>query len=221
MENLLISIVGSIIAAIIMAIIGMWWWKTKNKSSIELATRVLKYLDGEAEEDTNRMVQLTQQLGDSLVKFYKSKTPYNTEYNNIINSIINKLLSNINPLATELTAANPELNELKKSVNSYREGLQWRSSIVKHLCHPPNPSAMDPGHVRDQLVSENLLPQKLLKAAQGEAAIFLRGYGVNWIIRRKYLRQIVKKQRALYNEAVEKEYRSFLQQTALHNAKNN
>lgn len=222
MENFVVGVASSIVATILVVIFGKWkgwWWKTKNSSSIELATRTLKYLDGEAEERTNQMVGLTKKLGDSLVASSKSNTQYDSSFEIEALSIIDELVSGIKPLATELSAANPELDDLKRAVNSYQKGLEWRSQIVKHLCHPPNPKAMDAGHVRDQLLSENLLPQKLLQAAQGEVAIFLRGYGVNWIARRKYLSQIVKKQRALCKESVANEYRSVLQQTSLHKAK--
>ena len=82
----------------------------------------------------------------------------------------------------------------------------------------PNLPAMDPGHVRDQLLSENVLPHDLLKAAKGEATLFLRGYGINWLARQKYRNNIVKKHRAKFKESVAKEYRSVLQQTSFHKA---
>lgn len=129
------------------------------------------------------------------------------------------MITAIKPLATELSAADPELDNLKRAMISYQKVLERRAQIVNHLCHPPNPPAMDPGHVRDQLLSENVLPHDLLKAATGEAAIFLRGYGIGWLARQKYRRSIIKKQRALYKEAIAKEYRTVLQQTSLHKAK--
>jgi hypothetical protein len=78
---------------------------------------------------------------------------------------------------------------------------------------------MDPGHVRDQLLSENVLPHDLLNAAKGEAALFLRGNGINWLARKKYRKNIVKKHRAKFNESISQEYRAVLQQTALHKAR--
>lgn len=78
---------------------------------------------------------------------------------------------------------------------------------------------MDPGHVRDQLLSVNVLPHDLLNAAKGEAAIFLRGHGINWFKRREHLQRIRRKQYALYMEAVAKDYRSILRQTSLHKAR--
>jgi hypothetical protein len=77
MENFVVGVVSSIVGGIILAIIGKWqgwWWKVKSQPSIDLATRALKILDGEAEEKTTKMVYATKQLGDSLVEFYKSKT---------------------------------------------------------------------------------------------------------------------------------------------------
>ncbi|MEX1665503.1 hypothetical protein [Zhongshania arctica] len=222
MENFAVGLATSILGGIILAILGKWqgWWlRSKSEPSIDLATRTLKILDGDAGEKTNEMVNLTKQLGDSLVAFYKTKTPYKEHLETEALFLLNELLDLIKPISTELSAANPELDELKRAVNSYQKGLEWRSQIIKHLCHPPNPPAMDPGHVRDQLLSKNLLPHELLKAAQGEAAIFLRGHGVNWFKRQNYRRDIVKKHRAKYKEAVAHDYRSVLQQTSLHKAR--
>lgn len=64
------SIAGSVIGGIILLILGKWqgwWWRSKKPASIDLATSVLKLLDGEAEEKTNKMIYATKQLGDSLV----------------------------------------------------------------------------------------------------------------------------------------------------------
>jgi hypothetical protein len=222
MENFVVGVVSSIVGGIILAIIGKWqgwWWKVKSQPSIDLATRALKILDGEAEEKTTKMVYATKQLGDSLVEFYKSKTPYKEDRESESLELLEQLLALIKPLATELSASNPELDHLKRSVIAYQKGLEWRSQIVKHLCHPPNPPAMDPGHVRDQLLSENVLPHDLLNAAKGEAALFLRGNGINWLARKKYRKNIVKKHRAKFNESISQEYRAVLQQTALHKAR--
>lgn len=222
MEVFAIGVASSIVGGIILAILGKWrgwWWQSKSSASVDLSTRVLKLLDGEAEEKTTKMIYATKQLGDSLVIFYKNNTPYNSDYETESLSLIEEIVNAIKPLSSELSAANPELDNLKRAVLAYQKGLEWRAQIVKHLCHPPNFPAMDPGHVRDQLLSENTLPHNLLIAAKGEAGLFLRGHGVNWISRQKYLRQIIKKQRSLYKEAVAKEYRTVLQQTALHKAK--
>jgi hypothetical protein len=222
MESFVVGLATSILGGIILGMLGKWqgWWlRSKSESSIDLATRTLKILDGNAGEKTNEMVNLTKQLGDSIVAFYKTKIPYKENLETEALSLLAELLALIKPLATELSAANPELDELKRTVNSYQKGLEKRSQIIKHLCHPPNLPAMDPGHVRDQLLSENLLPHELLKAAQGEAAIFLRGYGINWIKRQNYRRDIIKKHRAKYKEAVSHDYRAVLQQTSLHKAR--
>ena len=173
-----------------------------------LSTKVLKVLDGEAEDKTTKMIYATKQLGDSLVAFYKNKTPYNKDRETESLDLIEQLLALIKPLSTELSAADPELDHLKRAVIAYQKGLEWRAQIVKHLCHPPNPPAMDPGHVRDQLLSENVLPNDLLNAARGEAALFLRGYGVNWLARQKYRKNIVKKHRVTFKESVNQEYRT-------------
>ncbi len=102
---------------------------------------------------------------------------------------------------------------------AFQESLLWREQTIKHLCHPPNPSAIDPGHIRAQLLDENTKLNDLLNAAKGEATIFLRGHGLRWLYRRKYLRQIKKKQRKLYRQAVSREYRTVLQQTSLSKSK--
>ena len=222
MEDLAVSVGGSLLATLIVAFFGRWkgWWlKTKNESSVELATRVLKVLDGEAQDKTTKMIYATKQLGDSLVAFYKNKTPYNKDRKAESLDLIEQLLALIKPLATELSAADPEIDHLKRAVIAYQKGLEWRAQIVKHLCHPPNLPAMDPGHVRDQLLSENVLPNDLLNAARGEAALFLRGYGVNWLARKKYRKNIVKKHRVTFKESVNQEYRTVLRQTSLHKAR--
>lgn len=221
METFIIGVASSLLAGIILAALGKWrgwWWRSKSPASIELATRVLKHLDGEAQDKTSKMIYATKQLGDSLAAFYKNRTPYKIEYETEALSLIEELTSAIRPLATELSAK-PELDNLKRVLNSYQASLERRAQIVKHLCHPPNPPAMDPGHVRDQLLSENTLPHDLLQAAKGEAAIFLRGYGISWFARRRYLRSIIKKQRTLYKQTVAEEFRRVLQQTSLHKAK--
>jgi hypothetical protein len=222
MENFIIGVTSSIVAGIILAALGKWrgwWWKSKSQSSIDLATEVLKALEGEVDDKTRKMVYATKQLGDSLVSFYKNGTQYNKEREVEALSLIEALLVVVKPLATALAAGNSELDNLKRAVIAYQKGLERRDQIVSHLCDPPNHSAMDAGHVRDQLLSENVLPHDLLDAAKGEAAIFLRGYGINWLARRKYRNKIVKKHRSKFKEAVEKEYRSVLQQTSLHKAK--
>lgn len=72
MESFAIGVASSIVGGIILAMFGKWkgwWWKSKSKPSIELATRVLKILDGEAEQKTTKMGYATKQLGNSLVVF--------------------------------------------------------------------------------------------------------------------------------------------------------
>ena len=216
------SVFASFVGTVLFAIFGKWkgwWWKTKSQPSIDLATRVLKILEGEAEDKTRELVYATKQLGDSLVVFYKNKTPYDEEREREALELIEQILALIKPLSSELSAGGSDLDHLKRAIIEYQKGIEWRAHIVKHLCHPPNPPAMDPGHVRDQLLSVNILPHELLNAAKGEATLYLRGYGINWIDRYKYRRNIIKKHRATFNDSVEKEYRSVLQQTSFHEAK--
>jgi len=218
----LVGIASSVVGAGMFACVGKWrgwWWRTKKPTSVELATRVLKYLDGEAEEQTRQMVYLTKQLGDSLVASYKTKLAHDSDPETDALSLITELLVSVKPLVTELSAADRELDDLKRAVIAFQEGLEWRKQVVNHLCHPPRPSAMDPGHVRAQLLDENTKPHNLLNAAKGEAALFLRGYGLGWLDRQRYLRRIQKEQRRICREAVSREYRTVLQQTSLRKAK--
>lgn len=222
MENFATGIASSLIGGLILAIIGRWrgwWWKPKSRVSIELATKVLQFLDGDAENKTTKMVGATKQLGDSLVIFYRNKTPYNELLEKEATEILAQLLDVVKPLATELSAANPELDHLKRAVIEYQKGLEWRAKIIKHLCHPPKPGGMDPGYVRDQLLSVNVQPHYLLNAAKGEATLFLRGYGVNWLARQKYKRSIAKEHRATFKNTVAQDYRTVLQRTSLHKAR--
>jgi hypothetical protein len=221
MESFLIGIASSLAAAFIIFLLGKkaGLWRSKNPKSIELATRVLKYLDNKGTDKINKTIYATKQLGDSLAIYYKNKTPYKVEFEKEALELIDELVLVIKPLSSELTAADKELDGLKRAIVELQSGLEWRAQIVKHLCSPPNPHKMDPGHVRDQLLSINLLPNDLLNAARGEAALFLRGNGINWLVRQKYRREIIKKQKALYDELVAKEYRKVLRQTSLHKAK--
>lgn len=222
MENFAIGVVSSLVASAILAVLGKWrgwWWREKSQASVTLATNTLKILEGELDSKTRDMVYATKFLGDSLLTHYKNGTPYDLQREEEAQKLITEMLSIVRPLSTELSASDPELDHLKRAVIAYQKGLEWRAQIIKHLCHPPNKPAMDAGHVRDQLLSENVLPNDLLDAAKGEAAIFLRGYGVGWRERRKYLNGIVKKHRSIYNEAVDNDFRKVLQQTSLHKAK--
>lgn len=222
MEDLALSVGGSLIATFIVAIFGKWkgWWlRSKSPESVDLAMRVLKFLDGEGEEKTTKMIYATKQLGDSLVSHYKSGAPYDTEYENTAISLIEEMLGAIKPLVTELSASKYELDDLKRAVITYQKGLEWRAQIVKHLCHPPNPKGMDPGHVRDQLLTKNILPNDLLKSAKGEAAIFLRGHGLSWLARKRNYINVVKKHRPQYKETIAQEHRTFLRTTSLYKSK--
>lgn len=222
MGNFIIGIASSIVGGIILALLGKWrgwWWHGKSQQSIDLATSVLRVFEGELDQKTREMVYATKQLGDSLTSHFKNGAGYNQHRETEAQKLIDEMLSIVKPLAAELSAAKPELDCLKRAVSNFMKGLEWRAKIIDHLCYPPNPPAMDPGHVRDQLLSVNVVPHDLLNAAKGEAALFLRGYGVGWRARRKYRNDIVKKHHAEFNEAVENEFRKVLQQTSLHNAK--
>jgi len=222
MENFAIGVSSSIVGGIILIIFGKWkgwWWKEKSQASIDLAIKSLKILEDELDQKTRDMVYASKQLADSLLIHYKNGSDYNQERESEAQGLIDELILKTKLLATELSAADKELDHLKRAVIAYQKGLEWRSQIIKHLCHPPNKPAMDAGHVRDQLLSENCLPHELLDAAKGEAALFLRGYGVGWKARRKYKDDIVKKHHESYKISVEKDYRKVLQQTALHKAR--
>lgn len=223
MDDLTIgSIASSVVGGVILLGLGKWrgwWWKSKSRSSMDLANRVMMVLDGEVERINGDMVISSKQLGDSLASFYKNNTQYNESSETESLALVDQLLSIIKPLSTELSTANPELDDLKRAVIDYQQGLERQAQIVRHLCHPPNPTAMDPGHVRDQLLSKIELPYELLKAAKGESTIFLRGYGISWRAKRKHRQQIVTKHRALCREAIAQEYRQILQQVSLHKAR--
>ncbi|MFT6327756.1 MAG: hypothetical protein ACJAYK_002758 [Crocinitomicaceae bacterium] len=120
MESFVVGLATSILGGIILGMLGKWqgWWLwSKSVSSIDLTTRTLKILDGNASEKTNEMVNLTKQLNDSIVAFYKTKTPYKESLETEALSLLAELLALIKSLATEMSAANPELNELKRTVN--------------------------------------------------------------------------------------------------------
>jgi hypothetical protein len=222
MENFVVGVLSSIAASLILILLGKWkgwWWSEKTQASVSLATNTLKILEGELETKTRDLVLETKFLGESLMAHYTSGSPYDLQREQEAQKLLTEMITIVKPLSVELSAADPELDHLKRAVIAYQKGLEWRERIIKHLCHPPNRPAMDAGHVRDQLLSENVLPHDLLDAAKGEAAIFLRGYGVSWLARRKYLQAIVKRHRSIYNEAVDKDYRKVLQQTSLHKAK--
>jgi len=222
MENYLVGIYSSLTATAILFFLGWWkrwWFRPKSKESIELAKRIYSFLDGDGGEKTNDLVILTKGLGESLSHTYKSGVPYDETLQAQAQELISQLTSSIRPLSSELSTSDKELKTVKEAFLEYQKSIEWRGSIIKHLYHPPNPSKMDPGHVREQLISVNLEPQKKLYAAQGEAAIFLNGHGLNWINRAKYYRQVRKKERALYLEKLNGEYRNILQQTTLHKAK--
>ncbi|MEE9302584.1 MAG: hypothetical protein V3U84_02255, partial [Thiotrichaceae bacterium] len=193
MENFATGIASSLIEGLILAfgggilaIVGRWqgWWgKPKSNVSIELATKVLQFLDGDAEDKTIKMINATKELGKSLVIFYKNKTSYNKDREKETTEILAQLLATVKPLATELSAANPELDHLKRAVIEYQYGLEYRTQIINELCHPRDVHAINPENIYYRLLSANVCPRNLLNAAKGEATLFLRGNGVNWLAR--------------------------------------
>ncbi|MDC0598694.1 hypothetical protein OAP18_02485 [Gammaproteobacteria bacterium] len=218
MQNILIGIAVLIASGIIIAIVGHWkgWWeKTKAPESIELATRAASFLDGKATERTTRLINISKKLGNGLILSYKSESPMDGEIEHEATLMANELLVSLKALVSKLSSADPELEPLKRAVVTYQKALEWRKQIFRNLCHPANPGSIDPGHIRTQLLAENNKLLDLLNAAKGECAIFLTGYGIGWFKRKRHYRQINKKQRKLYQDAVEKEYRSVLQQAAL------
>lgn len=218
-----IEITSSIVGAGIFALIGKrrgWWWKTKKRESVALATRVFKCLDDEAVEETNQLVELTFNLGSSLIASYRTKIAHDEETENSSLSLVTELLSLISPLVTELSAADKELDDLKRAIIEFQKSLKRREQIVRHLCHPPNPPAMDARHVQAQLLDEVSLPYELLVAAKGEAIIFLRGHGIGWLERQKKYHHIRGKQWKLCSESIQKEYRKILQLAAIGKSRN-
>lgn len=214
--------IGSILASVIAGVILLWIAnfiknyvrRRKNNASIKLATSAFEYLDVSAREKTTNVISMSKQLGDALVTYYRCDQPIDQNLKTDLIGLLGEVISELQPFVSKLTTARAELDELSAAVLEFKKGLEWRVQIINHLCSSPIPRAIDAGHVRDQLLSVNCLPNDLLNAARGEAALFLRGYGINWFKRREYKRQIVKKHRSLAKETIEKEYRSVLQQTA-------
>lgn len=197
---------------------GWWWWK-KKPASIDLATRILTFLEGDAEENTREMISNTKKLGDSLLTTIGTKLVNDENAQPDALTLIARMLDALKPLVSELTAADEELDNLKRSTMSFQRTLQDRERTIRHLCNPPNPSAMDAGHIRTQLLSVNTEPDDYLQAAKGEAVIFLRGYGVGILKRLRYFRQTVRKHWPTFKESVAKEHRTTMQQTSLHKAR--
>lgn len=215
--TLLLGVLSSYVANVLWHV----GWRTGRKSpaSIELATRVLKFLEGDAESNTKQIVYLSKQLGDALVAAHNRNLAIEPDIDQEPLHLIDETLAHLKPLVTELTASNDQLDDLKRAVIEYKEGLEWRARIVRHLVSPPNPSAIDGGHIRSQLLEESTKPSDLLNNAIGEAALFLRGPGTSLRYRWRKYRQFRKKHRANYKEAVTSEYRKMLRQTAVHHAR--
>jgi hypothetical protein len=121
MESFAISVASSIAATLILAIFGKWkgwWWKEKSQASINLAANVLKALGGDLDGKTRDMVYATKFLRDSLIGHYKHGSPYDSAKESETLQLIDKMLFIVRPLTTELSAANPELDHLKRAVTA-------------------------------------------------------------------------------------------------------
>ena len=209
------SLAAIIVAALIM---GRWRWK-KKAASIGLATKVLKFLDGDADDDTRQMILHSKRLGDSLCASYKTKLAHDREDQDAALELIDKTLKSIKPLTAELTAADKELDDLKRAAIAFQDSLEGRKRTIMHLTEPYMMASMDAGHVRAQLLEVNVEPHEILEAAKGEAAIFLRGYGIGRLARFRCYRTAMKTHWPNFKESVAKEYRAALQRTSLHKAK--
>lgn len=208
------SIVASLIIAWFIWLKDVWFRLKRSEASINLATSSFEFLDATAKDKTRNIISKSKEMGDDLVSHYKFGSPIDDELKNELIALLEGLVAELQPYISKLTAARSELDHVRGAVMEYAEGLKRRLQIVKHLCAPPNPNAMDPGHVREQLLSVNCDLDGLLNAARGEAAIFLRGYGINWLKRWKHKRRIQMEQRKIANREIAKKYRSILQQTA-------
>ena len=216
-----IGISTTILGSGLVALIGRWrgWWRNKKPASIDLATRVLTFLEGDAEENTRKMIFDTKKLGDSLLASINTNVAHDHDIQYRALDYIHSIVEPLKRLVSELTAADEELDYLKRAVMVFQMSLEDRSQTVTHLCNPPNPPAMDASHVRTQLLSVNTKPNDYLQAAKGEAVIFLRGYGIGRRARFRYFKQTVKKHWPAFKESVAKEHRTTLQQTSLHKAR--
>ena len=212
------TIVGGMVLGLLGRWRGWWWWK-KKPASIDLATRVLTFLEGDAETNTREMISDTKKLGDSLVASFNTKVAHDHDLQYDALEFIRQILEPLKTFVSELTAADAELDDLKRAVMEYQTSLEDRERTIIHLCNPPNPAVIDASQVRIQLLSVNTQPNDHLQAAKGEAVIFLRGYGVGILRRFRYFRQTAKKHWPTFKESVAKEHRTTMQQTSLHKAR--
>jgi len=199
---------------------GNWkgWWRTKHPASIQLAKIIFDYLDGDAPTKITDLISKTNHLGNALIASFKER-PINQSFEKDVQLLITKLLEQINPFVVQLSVADKEHDNLKGTVNKFEQELNLRKRVVTHLCDPPKPGNIDAGHVREQLLNDNLKIDDSLKILQGEAVIFLRGYGIGWLERWKNRRRIKKEQSVICKDAVSKKYRNYLQVRALNLAK--
>ncbi|GHF16560.1 hypothetical protein GCM10017044_08580 [Kordiimonas sediminis] len=213
------SIIGGIILIWIVWIKDYWLFKNRGQASIDLATAVFEYLDTDVKDKTILSISMSKKLGDELVSLYTSGKPYDQQLENELVKLLEEIISGLKPFISKLNAAKAELDALRAAVIAFDDSVKWRLRIVNHLCSPPNPHKMEAWHVREQLLEVNCAPSDLLNAARGEASMFLRGYGINWLKRWKYKRLITKRLKAEMKEKLAKEYRSVLQQSAFANRK--
>lgn len=214
------SFIGSLAVVVLVGFIGWlrgWWFRKKKQESIDLARRVLAFLEGDGDVDTKEVVRRTKILGDTLVYAIRDKIAFDPQVVDKANEAIDSVLAGVNPLVSKLAGADKELDRLKRALTEFKEGLERRGRIVDQLSTPQ--SHLDSGHVRSQLLDVNVLPAELRAAAAGEAALFVRGYGINKWQRYKYFRQIWRENYPKCRQLIWGRYRKILQETALHKAK--
>lgn len=217
-----ISFSASLAAGVVLALFGRWrgwWWRKKKPASVDLATRVLTFLEGDAQENTREMISDTKKLGDSLIASFSTKFVHDKDLETDALTFIEQMLETLRYLVSELTAADKELDHLKRAVMAFQQSLEKREQTIRHLCNPPNRAVIDGSQIRIQLLSVNTEPNDYLQAANGEAVIFLRGYGLGRLARFRYFRQTVKKHWPIFKESVAKEHRTTMRQTSLQKAR--
>lgn len=216
-----IGMISSLAATIIFKIIFRKWEKGKNSNLVALTKEIYEYFENVATLKMTELVHDSKMLGESLISSFKGQGSYNQDLETKINQNLDILLDSTQTFVTSLSSSEKSLSSLKLVINNIFVELQRRRRTINHLCHPPNPTAMDGGHVRDQLLSGNAdLLHEFVDPIKGECIIFLRGFGVNVFDRWKNYRRVVKKYKPQFTASVKVEHRNYLRTRALNKAKN-
>ena len=112
------TIVGGLLLSLLARFRGWWWWK-KKPASIDLATRVLTFLETDAEDNTREMISNTKKLGDSLIASINTKVAHDTDVQYAALDLIHQTLERLKPFVSELTAADEELDYLKRLLDRF------------------------------------------------------------------------------------------------------